>query len=330
MDETTPLNIGILMLLILAPSAFGGILQGCHRHFKISNSSNDPKSPKGHLSWKELYLVAPGFGMGGGLAAVLAALWLNAFPIDNTVSNILKIIAMSTVAGFIGYRLLPAISTGLEERLNITEKRVTHTEEMVERMEKAQTNAHQLIEKLKTTNTEQEDKLKENMKKIAKANADLDYNLAISQAVAALGSKNRGDCQRGARKLSLILNEWPTDRRLNILLGRLHRWSQRPDVVDGYKEAIRVLDDYVAKKVQAGEEDEDVADALYNKACYLTQMAANVKDMEKDKNETLFNEALETLTRSIELSPPNKEDAQDDLDFKPLENNEIFRQLTSN
>lgn len=328
MDETTPLSIGILMLLILIPSAFGGLLQGFHRHFSISNSSDDPSNPKGHLSWKELYLVAPGFGIGGGLSAVLAAIWLKAFPIDDSVLNVLKILSMSTVAGFIGYRLLPAISTGLEERLNLIGKRVSHTQELAERTERAQTNARQMIEKLRTTTSEQEDRLKQNMKILKKANTDLDYNLAISQAIAALSSKHMGDCKRGARKLSLILSDWPNDRRLYMLIGRLHRWAHKPDVAEGYDEGIRILDEFILKKGES--QDEDIADALYNKACYLTQKASNVKELKKNEKDTLIDEALKTLKRSVEIWPPNKEEASADSDFKPLENNEKFQEITSN
>jgi hypothetical protein len=269
--------------------------------------------------------VAPGFGIGGGLSAVLAAIWLKSFPIDDSVLNVIKILSMSTVAGFIGYRLLPAISTGLEERLNMTERKVSHAQEIAERTERAQDNAQRIIEKLKTTTSEQEDRLKQNMKK---ANVNLDYNLAISQAVAALNLESKGDCKRSARKISLILNDWPNDRRLYILLGRLHRWSHKPDVAEGYDDGIRVLDEFILKKGES--EDEDIADALYNKACYLTQKASKVKGLKKNEKEILIDEALKTIKRSVEIWPPNKEESSDDSDFSPLKNNAKFQELVSN
>src|SRR2546425_313049 len=90
-------------------AAFGGLLKGIYSHSIISKQSGFP-------NFLELVVEAL-IGVGGGAAVVLASIWLNKFDYNNTEQNKLFLIVLGTVAGFIGYRLLPLVAKGLEERV---------------------------------------------------------------------------------------------------------------------------------------------------------------------------------------------------------------------
>lgn len=86
--------------------------------------------------------------------------------------------------------------------------------------------------------------------------------------------------------------------------------------------ALAALDRFLKAKAERGEsDDKDYADALYNRACY------KLKLWESTKREEYKHQAYEDLKRSIEISPENKVDAQNDEDLKPLREEGMFKAL---
>jgi len=69
------------------------------------------------------------FGMGGGAAILLAALWLKKFDMFDTDVNKLYLVVLGVVSGFIGYRVLPQVARRLEERMDITENEARRAQE---------------------------------------------------------------------------------------------------------------------------------------------------------------------------------------------------------
>lgn len=114
-----------ILAFVSLPSAFGGFLQGLYAHYisdasKIDSNPNDSKK----INVRVRLTIAALMGVGGGAAATLASIWLKKFEYAATDENILYIIVLSVVAGFIGHRILPTVAKSMEEKLNLIEHRV--------------------------------------------------------------------------------------------------------------------------------------------------------------------------------------------------------------
>jgi hypothetical protein len=116
-------------------------------------------------------------------------------------------------------------------------------------------------------------------------------------------------------ELESYLKSHPTDRRAATILARTCRAHKD---LGG---AIAVLDVFLKAKADLQQFDKDYADALYNRACY------NVLLSERTRDAKYKDQAYEDLKKSIEISPPNKANAQSDEDFRPLWQEEGFKAL---
>jgi len=116
-------------------------------------------------------------------------------------------------------------------------------------------------------------------------------------------------------ELESSLKSHPTDRRAAIISATVCRAHKD---LGG---AIAVLDRFLKAKADLQMFDKDYADALYNRACYNLLLSESTRDA-KHKDQ-----AYEDLKKSIEISPPNKVDAQSDEDLKPLWQEERFKAL---
>ena len=116
-------------------------------------------------------------------------------------------------------------------------------------------------------------------------------------------------------ELESYLRSHPTDRRSAIILATICRAHKD---LGG---AIAILDRFSKAKADLQQFDKDYADALYNRACYNLLLSESTRDA-KHKDQ-----AYEDLKKSIEISPPNKVDAQSDEDFRPLWQEDRFKAL---
>jgi tetratricopeptide (TPR) repeat protein len=116
-------------------------------------------------------------------------------------------------------------------------------------------------------------------------------------------------------ELESYLRSHPTDRRSAIILATICRANKD---LGG---AIAILDRFLKAKADLQQFDKDYADALYNRACYNLLLSESTRDA-KHKDQ-----AYEDLKKSIEISPPNKVDAQSDEDFRPLWQEDRFKAL---
>ena len=101
-------------------------------------------------------------------------------------------------------------------------------------------------------------------------------------------------------------------------MGRLHRRMNR------HERAIAILSAFIDAKEGAGERDNDLADAYYNRACtridHMQRLAGPPADAAK---ETAYTD----LITAIEINPDNCLDAAGDEDFDPIRTEEQFQQL---
>lgn len=126
----------------------------------------------------------------------------------------------------------------------------------------------------------------------------------------------KSELHENRSELESYLRSHPTDRRAAIILARICRAD------NDLGQAIAILDKFLKAKEGLKEFDKDYADALYNRACY------KLKLWESNKQEVKYkDQAYEDLKRSIELSPPNKVDAESDEDFKALWQEDRFKAL---
>jgi hypothetical protein len=114
------------------------------------------------------------------------------------------------------------------------------------------------------------------------------------------------------RRLEMVAEWIPSNRHVAIFRGRLHVLLKEID------KALEVLDKTLSKRVEEKlNNDEDHADLLFNKACYLNSKAKS-PSMGKGDAEFLRTEAWETITESIRIKPENYKEATTDEDLDGL------------
>lgn len=127
------------------------------------------------------------------------------------------------------------------------------------------------------------------------------------------------DVQSIIGKLENWRSREPYDRRPTIYIGRLLRWQGR------YAYAAKSLEKFIDYKRQRREFDEDYADVLYNKACYLAIDSAQAPD--PGAKEQCLTGALEALEESIKYNSSNARDAWQDGDFDSIRDDAKFLNL---
>ena len=100
------------------------------------------------------------------------------------------------------------------------------------------------------------------------------------------------DALKGMQALNM-----PYDRTVTIIVGRIYK------ALGNLSAGIESLSDFL--RLHPNETSSDVADVLYNRACYKALLGDS-------------DGAFEDLNRSLSLSPENRESALQDPDFNPI------------
>jgi tetratricopeptide (TPR) repeat protein len=146
---------------------------------------------------------------------------------------------------------------------------------------------------------------------------------ALDEGTTALSTKKQSDMEYAIQQLLPFIEIYPTHRKLIILIGRLYRWRGL------YKEAIGVLSEFIKNKSKLGQTDEAYAVALYNRACYNTQIFYKLTDEKQNFEAKTYRElVLDDLKTSIFIFPNHKIDAISDEDFRALWDDPDFKQIT--
>lgn len=176
---------------------------------------------------------------------------------------------------------------------------------------------HQLRHRYGTLNFEEEVR-----GDVRRALEGADYVRAIAIGVTALvgPAVQPSDLEMAVKELRRVRERLPADRMLNIFLGRLYKR------MGDYGSAIAVLSQFIELKrsEDTPEAKKDVADALYNRACYAVLRMAQLPAAQADEAKA---NAYRDLAESFSLSTVNRADARRDTDFTAIGKDEQFRSL---
>jgi len=150
----------------------------------------------------------------------------------------------------------------------------------------------------------------------------ISYSRGLISALTSLEHGATDQDRLGAIDLLLALRgQFATDRKLNLLLGRLYRMNK------DFDNAIQALSVFLDEKKKKGEaKDKDYADLLYNRACYHALKAGVLGP---DQGAAEREAACKDLVASIELVPENKLEAKGEPDFSALAGDPTFKAIIS-
>ncbi len=183
-------------------------------------------------------------GACGGITTLLVVA-ISGFLKGETDDSI-KTVALLLAGGFAGKTLLEASASSLKAKVDRQNRELAKTEEGLGEQTRA-----------------------------------LQVETAICDATVLL-SKEVPVQRRVLERISKLVTENPGDRRLAITLGRLHRHDGDVALAGGrldnaqksYQLAIAALDAFVSSVSNDASRRQDLADAMFNKACYLSLQAA--------------------------------------------------------
>jgi tetratricopeptide (TPR) repeat protein len=285
------------ILFVGIPAFFGGILQVAHELTYGSQHRPAGGAPP-KTKWASLIDVIIGglFGVGGGAAVILAAILFNKnFDMKRTDENELYLVVLGVVAGFVGYRILPAVARGLEERMVKTEK-----------------ESHIALDKAIQVAKDVEIALKkaENAVRGAEKAQKMAY-------ITYLIEKN--DYKKAEKYLLDLRKNDRLDFSIYSQLSNLYK--RKNDYTGAIDLTNQHIEDLRAANMGS---DEAYTKALYNRACYTTLRAFS-----SGHDEVLLAKALDDLRRAIGLNPELRELAWSDDDFEKLrkERNPRFAEI---
>lgn len=151
---------------------------------------------------------------------------------------------------------------------------------------------------------------------------NIEDGVIANRSFAALGPHSTiSDRVELVIELRKRLLEDPGNRLFAILIGRMLRKDEN------YTAATEELNKFVEFKEKEEEIDHDLADILYNRACYKT-LASECNVINGD-NEVRLKSAFEDLKRSASINRNNFTDAEMDVDLELLRQQPYYKDWAS-
>ena len=289
------LACGEAILVGITAGLFGGLIGGIYDYVISINKqfSGDQLEQKSYINRLKLYkskyywIGRAVIGLAGsfGIFAIVILISKLQFKLEFNASseNIILLIGIGIIAGTCSHKIIPSMGVKIQEAL------------LGKRFEQVKA---EITEEGTTTRT---------------------YSSGISTAETKLASDNTSDIQIAINNLEELKKKFPTDRTLNIYLGRLYR------KIDDYDNAILSLREFIKQldnirdsgETPLKEVNKNIADANYNIACYHSLKAAkeNADSGRAEEVERLVHEALEFLQLATRDHPENCIQAKEDKDF---------------
>lgn len=297
------ISIFLTLVWVLSGGALGGLCDFLNR-FQIGNSKEGKKKEPHDVSFQGIKIKLPHMipfclmnmilGIGGAVAILFTMISVGKFPQVATVEAQLLLFSISVVAGFGGRRFLELVTNSLEKQIGEAKEA---SDKAVKVSERAVYESMALKDELKI---------------------EAEETIATSTSLATLREGSiLSDRVDAIKKNEQILAKRPNNRALTILTGRLYRRN------DNYEHGIETLTRYIRLKRELGERDEDLAAALYNRACYRVLLASE----DGVPIQRLREQGLEDLKESVSLDLENAKDAKEDPDFNSVKDNPVFQEI---
>jgi hypothetical protein len=241
-------------------------------------------------------LIGCAGGVGGAITAVFIMSIDGKFKFSTSDgfddAKVLTYISTGLVSGFLGFRLIRGVAEEWwKQKINTMESSV---------------------EELKLQNQREAEQLAEN----TFLNAIIEGRAYLRDPVS------REELENVIQQLEAGLQRHPDRRRAIIILANLYgRRKNAP------RKAIEILNKGIeavrAARPAAGK---DIADMLYNVACYEVELSQQVGP---PQSASLIDDALGHLRQSVQLSRANAQEAVQDPDFDPIKTDPRFVQLVT-
>ena len=277
-----------ILFIMCAAGAFGGMLDV----IQLIDVRKLVEQEGPIVVFTRRFFVALALGAFGGIGGAVAMLFIITatakLDTGDKPENLLLLISLGMVSGFLGYRVLRSVAMRVEKQIQDVEERTD------KKIREAESNLKRYTEIIEAVN--------------------------IGRSVVADRSAERFALEEAIEKLEALRSQMPDHREINIVLGTIYRKMGK------YRKAIQTLTEALQAMRAKGAKDKDVADVLYNRACYYNLLADSVDGTERGE---LKQNAFADLEASFRLSPSNRSDAAEDGDFLSLRNEERFRTLTT-
>jgi tetratricopeptide (TPR) repeat protein len=270
--------------------AIGGIVGGlaeCATHVKITSGKVMYDTEEMNAaSIRVLRRSSALIGWAGGWAVLfifVATRWWEHEAGTNSLS--IFVLTLSVASGFGARRLLPQLADRLKKQIEETSLKVEQVEKNVQA---AQGEVKAVME---TSNR-----------------IDL---LSRARAAHAIPTSTAGDVFKSIEELRGLMKADPLDREVVIVLGNLLAKAKQLPA------AIAALTRFVDAKAAAEQNDTDLSDVLFNRACYNALLWKQA-GVEAHAAEEYRRRAIKDCEVSFRLSPANRKEAELDRDLAPL------------
>lgn len=270
-----------VLLLAAAGGAFGGLVEFLAA-FQVKEGI---LKIRGELHSAKLafqmIIIQILIGICGAFAVLFVFSSTTWFPSTDTAHNELWIVTLSVVAGFGARRFLPIVTKRLEAKINDLEEKIEQ-------------------ERVDTALNFERDRIRE----------------IVSQALAVLAPEANPtptELHTHGMKLRELLKKHPLERLVVIVAGRVNRR------LNELNEAINLQSDFLARKENAKQLDEDYADVLYNRACYKCQL------WDTNGDARLIDSGVSDIQLAIEYNRSNRSAVEEDEDFNPWREQPAFK-----
>jgi len=284
----------------VAVSGVGGLIGGWAEfvtHVKIKDGRiryDDEEVSVDHLKFlRSLSLIVGFAGAWGTLFVFVITRWWET-EIQHP-SLPLFILTLSVAGGFGARRLLPQLADKLKQQIEETNIKVQEVEQMADSAK--------------------------GVASAAKLQSERTAMLSRARATVATQGAAVSDVFTAAEELMGLFKQNPLDREVLIPLGNLLAKANQID------EAITTLSNFIDAKRSAKQLDNDLADVLFNRACYFVRKWQAAKVQNPDAGEKRRVRAIADLKESFELKRGNMDDAEQDEDLIPLQTDADYKAM---
>jgi tetratricopeptide (TPR) repeat protein len=214
-----------------------------------------------------------------------------------------------------------AAYTSVQGNIDQAKRIVDEAKEWVKRLETA-TTAFETLKNTEIENLHQE-------VKSAHTRADYATRIAVATMIAEVPPSETEVATLRAMTIKRLTelrdgnSEYATDRFLNLHIASLYR------VLDDFEKADNALALYIRQMEKSPSSDDEIlAEAYYNRACYQSHHWAVVNNSEE--KELLADAIGRNLKRAFELHQPLRRHAQTDDDLSNITSEPWFKKLLRN